>query len=401
LPVCFSIVALARTIPATLKPDVVLFGEEKSLADSNRDIRRLPDFTLAEVPFDKLRAVSTRKRIAFTLVELLVVIAIIGILVALLLPAIQAAREAARRTECKNHLKQLGLASQLHVGTHKFFPSGGWGDWWVGCPEMGAGRNQPGTWTYQLLDYIEESARRGVGKGFKCDTDDASKKAMGDMIATPVSVFYCPSRRAARPYTMGHRPYPNLIPPTHAAKTDYAGNMGDSYGGLGTDEGPESIAKAVDYPWAFAKVAFTGVIFQRSEIKMNHITDGTTHTYLIGEKNLDPNHYEDGACGHDDQSMYNGHDKDNLRSTFVWFPGFEEMGVPKWPAAPDTPVYVPGKPNECSDKYAWSFGGPHSGGWQVVFCDGSVRFMTYDMNPTIHGYFGNRKDGNVINLGQL
>src|SRR5687768_383902 len=110
----------------------------------------------------------------FTLVELLVVIAIIGVLVALLLPAIQAAREAARRSQCKNNLKQLGLACQLHVDTHKFLPSGGWGDWWVGCPDMGAGENQPGTWTYQLLSFIEETASRGVGQGFKC-TDPNSK----------------------------------------------------------------------------------------------------------------------------------------------------------------------------------------------------------------------------------
>jgi prepilin-type N-terminal cleavage/methylation domain-containing protein len=341
---------------------------------------------------------ATRACRGFTLVELLVVIAIIGILVALLLPAVQAAREASRRTQCKNHLKQLGLASLLHVDTHKFFPSGGWGDWWVGCPEMGAGKNQPGTWTYQLLDYIEESARRGVGKGFKCAVDEASKKAIGEMVATSISIFYCPSRRAAQPYPMGVRPYPNLIQPTLAAKTDYAGNMGDHNLGTATDTGPETLAQAESYPWKWVTKGLTGIIFQRSEIKINHITDGTTHTYLIGEKSLDPRHYEDGACGNDDQSMYNGHDKDNLRSTFVWYPGFEGKGDPIWPAAADTPG---SKPDKCNEKLEWSFGGSHPGGWQVVFCDGSVRFMNYDMNPTFHGYFGNRKDGNVINLGEL
>ena len=168
----------------------------------------------------------------FTLVELLVVIAIIGILVALLLPAIQAAREAARRTQCINNLKQLGTACQLHVDTHGFFPSGGWGDWWVGCPDMGAGKNQPGTWTYSLLSFIEESSRRGIGQGFKC-TDANSKAALGQMIASSVAVFYCPTRRAAQPYPMGSRPYPNLTPPPYAGKTDYAGNLGGDLAVIG------------------------------------------------------------------------------------------------------------------------------------------------------------------------
>src|SRR5688500_16003578 len=112
---------------------------------------------------EKRNATTSATR-GFTLVELLVVIAIIGVLVALLLPAIQAAREAARRTQCINNLKQLCTACQLHVDTYGFLPSGGWGDWWVGCPDQGAGKNQPGTWTYQLLSFIEESASRGIGQ---------------------------------------------------------------------------------------------------------------------------------------------------------------------------------------------------------------------------------------------
>src|SRR5882762_3042492 len=115
--------------------------------------------------------VSRRHRLrGFTLVELLVVIAIIGILVALLLPAIQAARESARRSQCMNNLKQLGIASHQFHDTYKFLPSAGWSDWWVGCPDVGMGKNQPGSWAYQLLNFIEESARAGIGQGLNAVT---------------------------------------------------------------------------------------------------------------------------------------------------------------------------------------------------------------------------------------
>lgn len=344
----------------------------------------------------------------FTLVELLVVIAIIGILVALLLPAVQAAREAARRIQCTNNLKQLGIAAQLHVDAHGFLPSGGWGDAWVGCPDLGSGKRQPGSWGYQLLNYMEEAARRQIGKGIEC-SNPSSGAAVREMVATAIPSFYCPSRRGARAYPWTND-WKNKVkvngafhPPPVAGKSDYAANLGD-VDHFPNDNGPRSLAEYDSYEWQHSgpylenlysilcncSTVHTGVVFQRSEITFRQIKDGLSKTYLFGEKNVDPDHYEDGRTGNDDQGMYNGHDQDNLRTTFSDIHSTGHIRVA--PAAPDI-TDIPAGALE------YSFGGPHPSGWLAVFCDGSVHFMSYEMDREIHRWLGNRLDGIVINAG--
>ena len=141
-----------------------------------------------------------RRPTGFTLVELLVVIAIIGVLVALLLPAVQAAREAARRTQCINHLKQIALAMQNHHDAHKHFPSGGWGVRWQPHPDRGTGISQPGGWTYPLLPFLEETAVHEMGGGVGRDNDTSTVllNANRDRAQKPITVWNCPSRRAAK-----------------------------------------------------------------------------------------------------------------------------------------------------------------------------------------------------------
>ncbi|MEO2047550.1 MAG: DUF1559 domain-containing protein [Pirellulales bacterium] len=338
------------------------------------------------------RLETYRVRSGFTLVELLVVIAIIGILVALLLPAIQAAREAARRTQCTNQLKQLGLAAQMSVDSNGFFPSGGWGDQWVGCPDLGVGKNQPGGWPYQLLNYMEQSARRSVGLEFKC-TDPNSRTAARAMIESAVSGFFCPSRRQAIPYPYLHGGgFRNADTPKVCGRSGYAANMGDVNWFL-NDTGPNSLEEAKSFRWGHSDLlverrrgrSHSGVVYQRSEIKIRQITDGMTNTYLFGEKNIDANQYTTGTTGNEDQSMYNGHDQDNLRSTSI-----NDEGI-GWPPMPDTPD----KP------FTYAFGGPHPGVWIAVFCDGSVHAMSYSIDYTIHRWLGDRHDGQTVDLSGL
>ena len=137
-------------------------------------------------------------RSGFTLIELLTVIAIIGLLVQMMLPAVQAAREAARRNTCSNQLRQIGLAAQAHISATGRFPTGGWHWNWVGDPDRGNGEKQPGGWIYNLLPYLEYQAIHDLG----ARQDPATKRRLAaQMQATAPALFNCPSRRDAMAYT--------------------------------------------------------------------------------------------------------------------------------------------------------------------------------------------------------
>ena len=145
------------------------------------------------------RHLKSSSRFGFTLVELLVVIAIIGILVALLLPAVQQARESARNLQCQNNLKQQALACITHESAQQHFPSGGWGWRWQPEPDAGYGIKQPGGWIYNSLEFLEEGNLREAGAGL---SGEAKTQALLAVVATPLEVFNCPSRREAIAYPL-------------------------------------------------------------------------------------------------------------------------------------------------------------------------------------------------------
>ncbi len=129
---------------------------------------------------------------AFTLVELLVVIAIIGVLIALLLPAVQSARESGRNVQCANQLKQLGGAALQHLQAQRHYPSGGWGWGYVGDADLGFGPGQCGGWIYNTLPYMEQSTFHDMGKGLD---QSAKETAHGERSMIPVPMMNCPTRR--------------------------------------------------------------------------------------------------------------------------------------------------------------------------------------------------------------
>src|SRR5262245_14641374 len=171
-------------------------------------------------------------RTAFTLLELLVVIAVIGILLALLLPAVQSAREAARIVECKNHLKQVGIAWLHHHSVHNFFPTGGWGANWAGDPDQGFDKRQPGGWAYNILPFLEERDIHDLGRGMVYGGAPDKKDVLARAAQSSTSMFLCPSRRSQTVpflFTLQLTSYANInlrnVPTVW--RGDYCANAGD------------------------------------------------------------------------------------------------------------------------------------------------------------------------------
>ncbi|MGL4512624.1 MAG: DUF1559 domain-containing protein [Lacipirellulaceae bacterium] len=358
-------------------------------------------------------------RRAFTLVELLVVIAIIGILVALLLPAVQAAREAARRTQCTNQLKQMGLACLLHEDAHGFFPSGGWGTAFVAEPTRGYGEAQPGSWYYSVFSFLEENTLRDLGRGTTVGSQQY-RDAVTQLMRTPIGVFNCPSRRnvAIGRHAATMATELAFVNGLTAAKGDYAGNAGDArrhaQGGFGGEimAVPDSLGKSASYAWPNTSREFlasgaanpnyqSGVIFFRSEVKIAQVTDGTSKTYLIGEKFVATKAYDDnsgysnsenGRYG-DNQSMYAGYEWDNQRVAYK--PGLEAF-YPQAVAPRDWQPQQDGEVPPHNYPAILAFGSAHAGGLNMAFCDGSVQTVSYDISQDAHRFQANRQDGQTI-----
>lgn len=351
-------------------------------------------------------------RRGFTLVELLVVIAIIGVLVALLLPAVQAAREAARRTQCKNGLKQIGLAIQNFHDTYKHFPLGGtvpYANVSFTGGRINGPREQSIGWPYQLLPFIEEdnAQKNAAAAGSAGTPADATAALQG----FPVPAFNCPSRR---PPTRGTADPNTGIEPF---LIDYAGAIGGpsrSEAQAGYDDllqNPSSNTNknmlfwgcnncGATLPSSSKSPVYRGVIQRCDYLNGDHkgwmrtvafrsITDGASNTMIIGEKRLVPSKYETGAW-YDDRGWTDGWDPDIMRSTM-------------FPLKVDSDeTDLSGKLlDQPGDELPYAFGSAHSGGINCSFADGSVHTINYDVDREVFNLLGNMSDGEPISSDAL
>jgi prepilin-type N-terminal cleavage/methylation domain-containing protein/prepilin-type processing-associated H-X9-DG protein len=283
---------------------------------------------------------SHSRRHAFTLVELLVVIAIIGVLVALLLPAVQAAREAARRTSCLNNVTQLGLALHNFEFHFEKLPPGV-------VNEEGPVRNEAkGTqvsWIVKVLPYLEQNV---LAKRFN-QTEGAYADVNAPVRAAQIRVLQCASDGV-----------PMMNQAGTIARSSYAGCHHDSEAPIDKDN--------------------RGLLFLNSQVRHSQIFDGSSSTLLIGEMLETP----------DGLGWVSG-TRATLRNT-----GSLEAGE----------AYLPNAGSATSDKqklgplFVGGFGSYHPGGANIGLADGSTRFLSQQVDPQTLRQLGNRADGEIMKL---
>lgn len=328
-----------------------------------------------------------RNRGGFTLVELLVVIAIIGVLVALLLPAIQAAREAARRAQCTNNLKQIGIAIHNYHDTFKRMPNSRRKCDWI-------------TWAAEIWPFLEEESASNL---WDSTVDYYSQK---EQVRTyQVGTYLCPSRRAPPQISLDGDVNSGSGGTTHApgACGDYACNVGNGQPRSDTPvvlnpNGTPPVTKRID----LANGAFvfgtlqggsqdegTGGCENIDPGKMKPITfttfakmeDGLSHVLFVGEK-----HVPTGWLGREkanDNSVYN---PDYLKS-HGRFGGALVGGLA---------TATDGASGNDINDYDDQFGSWHSGICQFIWGDGRVSALKNEIDPVVLGYLCNRWDGKVV-----
>ena len=330
---------------------------------------------------------TTRKPAGFTLIELLVVIAIIAVLIGLLLPAVQSAREAARRAQCTNNLKQIGLGFLNFESTYGHLPQG---------PHDGMLSNKfdccnaasPVGWNhfFKILPFIEQQQVYNLANFSITPVHDGRDKTANGELAvarTAIASYYCPSRRVNERYDGGVASQAVAA----LARCDYAGNGGFRTGkamscapdsvqpvppvpnGL-----PDNTSNATNINRGLVPGYRGAIVWSGNDAKrlLSDFKDGTSSSILCAEKAIHPKGFSNEG-GDNETWMNAGWDEDNIRWQFVPVPDT---------AGPWKCGGFSKPPTETGDAiWRRNFGGPHSGGINAVFGDGSVKFIKFTVNP--------------------
>ena len=330
-------------------------------------------------------SISSRST-AFTLVELLVVIAIIGILIAMILPAVQSARIGPTDTMA-NQLRQLSYGCLLHLEKLNHFPTGGWGWAWAGGdPDRGYGLKQHGGWIFNILPFIEERNLHDQA----CGKSAADKLIIaGDQEQYVLAGLTCPTRRAPLAWqnpTMSKWEHHGAARRNTNFHTDYAISTSstsptDSHTKSETQPTTPAQGDSKTFGWKdFSD--HTGICFQRSLVKMEHVYDGSSKTLLLGEKYLNPDDYETGEDNGDNHPWAMSHNNDTHRWTYYNTAN---------PASSLTPLQ-----DTAGVVDTTRFGSAHTGGCFFSLCDGSTCFILESIDPQTFSWLGNRKDGQTL-----
>jgi prepilin-type N-terminal cleavage/methylation domain-containing protein len=319
-----------------------------------------------------------RRSKGFTLIELLVVIAIIAVLIALLLPAVQQAREAARRTQCKNNLKQYGLGIHNYHDTYGFFPPGH--STWDGAPQIG--------WQVRILPFVDQAPlfnQVNMALGYAPNTtlpDGSTIKSK------KLAMYMCPTDASSK--------LTNL-PNGGEAQASYGGNMGSqqtpsassscqqfmaiggtsgvyNYENPGGQAGHGNTADPSQISGIFSRFGMT--------IRMANISDGTSNVFFVGEILSDCNDHNGGWW--DRNQGGNAHSSTSVPlNDMTTCPNSKKISNPACT-----------NPNNWN--YSWGFRSSHTGGGHFLMGDGTVRFISENIDYMTYQKLGGRRDGQPV-----
>ncbi len=316
------------------------------------------------------------RRQAFTLVELLVVIAIIGVLVSLLLPAVQAAREAARRMQCNNNLKQIGLAVINYHDTYRMFPFSQAGDYNELFPGSLAAwgpdwSENSRSWSFlsRILPFIEQQNLYDMG------AISTAHLIQSPAVGQSIPGFLCPSDPGTGEGSRSFRSQYmyRTAPPQPVGLSNYKGVMGDSMYGIRAVFPPRFHNWADEDPWCCGNGIFTGMGYY-NQVRMSSILDGTSNTFLVGEDAW--------------YSAPNSH----IGYGYSWAHAYDVLATAA--VRPNNRRLPPLDVNEWQQLNG--FKSRHPGGVSFALADGSCRFISDSIDLFVYRGMATKDGGEVV-----